>query len=131
VADPVEPQDGADEEYREQAGFDWDAKRTLVLDYTGDAVVRYAAPERAPTERTVRRVVGKARIKTDLLFSDGHGGTEVLAAGTRVELVEPTERDRSDLQSYQKASGKQHVVIRWGPAPGTVTLVVSSAVERI
>jgi len=86
-------------------------------------------PEAAPrAERQVaeRRVTGYAVTKVVMTFHMGGGTFEDLAAGTVVELIEPSPRDQKDLDHWERV-GRQHVVVRWR---GGIALVLGKDISR-
>jgi len=100
----------------------------LVLDLTGPRMeVSYRGdPERVIAETkhaqarvpTGPRVIDYVEVKEDMLFCQG-ASYVTLPVGRVVELVQPSERDRKDLERFGKEK-KPHTVIRWNGLTRTV-----------
>jgi hypothetical protein len=107
----------------------------MVIDLTGPRLeVSYRGdPERVTAETkqaqarvpTGPRVVGYVEVKEDMVFCAGKDYV-TLPVGEVVELLQPSERDRKDLERFAKLR-QPHTVIRWS---GLSRCVPSRCVTR-
>ena len=72
------------------------------------AVERHRAQAPKPTSA---RVTGYVVVKEDMVFCAGKDYV-TLPVGSIVELVQPSERDRKDLERFHKLR-QPHAMIRW------------------
>lgn len=102
-----------------------DAERAWFLSHP---LVAKREREKAAHVKRERVVRAYARVKVDLRFGGGiNREYELLPAGTVLEVLQPDDRDRQDIERQAKLDQKQLVVLRW---QGRAILLPGSTIER-
>ena len=84
----------------------------MEVSYRGDPARVIAEPQHAQARApTGPRVVGYVEVREDMVFCMGKDYV-TLPVGEVVELLQPSERDRKDLERFSKQR-HPHTVIRW------------------